>query len=971
MFCPKCGSENFDTNKFCKKCGRSLPARNPVAPGNHPNFVSPQPRNFVGQVLDGKYRLDAKLGSGGMGDVFRATRLLIGDVVAVKILHPHLASDPQAAERFRREAVMATKLRHRNIVGIYDVGISATNNVPYILMELAEGFTLRQILSQYRILPLDFAVTVTTQLCSALDEAHELGIVHRDIKPENIIANQTTTGWYVKVLDFGIAKLYNQGDIGLTLDGNAMGTPQYMSPEQCLGEALDARSDVYSVGIVLYEMLSGTVPFKSPTASAVAIHQVQTLPLPPTSHNSDIHPEVEAVVLRALEKVPEKRQQKASQLAKELIRAATSAFKSGSLPVPAAPMAAPEFKPEFFASDDADEDRGNKIGETFGEDVPAVVESEDVERSESEDSSLSPMSPFEMDEMPHGVIGGTEVIGAEEADIANAVTDEATVENGGGWDQTVEFQIAAQQAGLETVEVNKEESVDKLATESSEPAAFVEATDIALTENGLSDTDLAAMREPGPAEVIDGAGDAPVRVPAEGLGSDWTADAPDSSISVVGKRRRSTPKKKSNRKTIDAPLIENPKGVAVCPVADSKNEEISETESSTELAGEPSQDSTEDAGTIPSEMTGSDSIEFPLDRVDEPTPIDAPKDDLTLVFEDAAMRLDELLVDTPNAIEEIQETVPTPIEPPIINANVKADVSPGESETNSLDDPAIDFQPTQIASRKLPYVAIGVGALSVFVVLFLTVTVWYYLPTASSIAPSPDSSLTSSNPSKSIPPGMALVPGGEFMMGTDQGDVDSRPAHKVSVKPFYMDITEVTNEEYKKFVDATGHKPPSDWKRGTFPLGKARFPVVNVSWDDASDYAKWAGKRLPTEEEWEFAARGSDGRLYPWGPAWNARLVNAGPTGGIREVGKGEGKSPFGMLDMVGNAWEWTASDYLPYPGGSSLTETTGKKVMRGGCFKSDRNQATTVMRIGYPAEGDDYRNSSFRCVKDATTSSQ
>lgn len=350
MFCPKCGTQNEDTNKFCRKCGRQLPDRSQL-----PRPAVSQSGSFLGQVLDGKYRIEAKLGSGGMGDVYKATRLLIGDSVAIKVLHPHLARNPHAAERFRREAVMATKLHHRNVVSIYDVGISAAHNVPFILMELAEGYTLRQMISQYRVLPLDFAVTVTTQVCSALDEAHGLGIVHRDIKPENIVANQTTTGWYVKVLDFGIAKLYNQADIGLTQDGSAMGTPQYMSPEQCMGDNLDARSDIYSMGIMLYEMLCGSVPFKAAIASAIAVHQVHTTPQRPRSLNEDIHPEVEAVILRSIDKQRELRPQKASLLAQELIKAATIAFKTGFNEVPVAPVPKPNVEPEFGPADEEEE----------------------------------------------------------------------------------------------------------------------------------------------------------------------------------------------------------------------------------------------------------------------------------------------------------------------------------------------------------------------------------------------------------------------------------------------------------------------------------------------------------------------------------------------------------------------------------------------------------------------------------------
>ena len=175
MFCPKCGTENIDTAKFCRKCGKNLPERSQIGQAATQHFAAPSQPGLIGQVLDGKYRIEAKLGSGGMGDVYRATRLLIGDSVAVKILHPHLAINPEAAERFRREAVTATKLRHRNVVGIYDVGISSVLNVPYILMEIAEGFTLRQMLNQYRVLPLDFAVTVTTQHPDAGHRAEETG----------------------------------------------------------------------------------------------------------------------------------------------------------------------------------------------------------------------------------------------------------------------------------------------------------------------------------------------------------------------------------------------------------------------------------------------------------------------------------------------------------------------------------------------------------------------------------------------------------------------------------------------------------------------------------------------------------------------------------------------------------------------------------------------------------------------------
>ncbi len=206
-----------------------------------------------------------------------------------------------------------------------------------------------------------------------------------------------------------------------------------------------------------------------------------------------------------------------------------------------------------------------------------------------------------------------------------------------------------------------------------------------------------------------------------------------------------------------------------------------------------------------------------------------------------------------------------------------------------------------------------------------------------------DTKLTDQKPvANQPPPGMAYVPGGEFMMGSDTGDGFSKPAHTATVNAFFMDITEVTNEQYKKFIDANpSHKSPGTWVNGTFQAGKQKFPVTGVNWDDANAYARWADKRLPTEQEWEFAARGTDGRMYPWGPVWNPDLANADKqTNGMVEVGSRLGKSPFGLVDMSGNAFEWTSSEAAAYTNGNSFPPgTANSKILRGGYFGSSKNK--------------------------------
>ncbi|HMG74257.1 MAG TPA: SUMF1/EgtB/PvdO family nonheme iron enzyme [Pyrinomonadaceae bacterium] len=219
------------------------------------------------------------------------------------------------------------------------------------------------------------------------------------------------------------------------------------------------------------------------------------------------------------------------------------------------------------------------------------------------------------------------------------------------------------------------------------------------------------------------------------------------------------------------------------------------------------------------------------------------------------------------------------------------------------------------------------------------------------------------------PPGMVYVRGGNFMMGTNNGDVYEEPAHTITVKPFFIDVYEVSCAEYERFVKSAPHQAPKDWLNDRCPSGTTQHPVCNVTWDDATAYAAWAGKRLPTEEEWEFAARGSDARVYPWGEQWTEGMANAGggASRGIANVGEFKGASPAGAYDMVGNVWEWTASDLKPYPGGKLPGTPRGElKVIRGGSWREGRQQATTTYR-GYlfARTSKDYSATGFRCVKD------
>jgi len=330
MVCPNCGNVT-DGKRICSQCGAELAS--PLAPTAHASGGDQAPATvwplsdsgaLIGRTLDQKYYLESKLGAGGMGTVYRASRLLLGDWVAVKVLHPDQMAYPQAVERFRREARTAARLKHPNVVTVYDFGVSS-EGLNYQVMELVGGESLRSLVERQGTLAETTASEIIRQVCAALDEAHRQSVVHRDIKPENILVQTIPGGFQVKVLDFGIAALRDIKAGRLTRAGDVVGTPHYMSPEHCLGEELDERSDIYSLGVVLFEMLTSVVPFDSSTPTAIVVKHVNDRPPSPRALNPNISPAVESVVLRALEKRRDARPQTAGEMARELIAAADGA----------------------------------------------------------------------------------------------------------------------------------------------------------------------------------------------------------------------------------------------------------------------------------------------------------------------------------------------------------------------------------------------------------------------------------------------------------------------------------------------------------------------------------------------------------------------------------------------------------------------------------------------------------------------
>ncbi len=271
----------------------------------------------TGQVVNDRYRVVRKLGGGGMADVYLCEDLTLGRKVALKVLQTRYMGDEQFVERFRREAKAAAGFSHPNLVAIFDWG--ALDGTYYIVMEYVEGETLKELIRRRGRLSGNEAVTTALGLLAALSYAHTHGVVHRDIKSQNILIDQAGT---VKVTDFGIA---HAGDHGMTEAGSILGTAQYLAPEQARGERVDERSDLYSVGVVLFEMLTGQVPFKGDSAVTVALKHVNTMPPEPAELVPGLPYALNQIVMKALAKDPEQRYQNADEFSRDLNAAQTGA----------------------------------------------------------------------------------------------------------------------------------------------------------------------------------------------------------------------------------------------------------------------------------------------------------------------------------------------------------------------------------------------------------------------------------------------------------------------------------------------------------------------------------------------------------------------------------------------------------------------------------------------------------------------
>jgi serine/threonine protein kinase len=307
--CPKCNTDNPDTLKFCGECGTQLPSLKDIDVTE--TLETPKEALTRGTTLADRYEIIEELGQGGMGKVYRVEDTKLKQEIALKLIKPEIAKDKKTIERFRNELKTARMIAHKNVCRMFDLG--EDKGTHFITMEFVPGQDLKGLIRQTGQLAVGTTINLAKQICDGLVEAHKLGVVHRDLKPSNIMIDKEGDA---RIMDFGIARSL-EGK-GITGAGVMIGTPEYMSPEQVEGKETDQRSDIYSLGVILYEMVTGQVPFKGDSPFTIGVKHKSETPQNPKEINTDIPEDLSRVILKCLEKDKERRYQSAGDLRSEL-----------------------------------------------------------------------------------------------------------------------------------------------------------------------------------------------------------------------------------------------------------------------------------------------------------------------------------------------------------------------------------------------------------------------------------------------------------------------------------------------------------------------------------------------------------------------------------------------------------------------------------------------------------------------------
>jgi serine/threonine protein kinase/formylglycine-generating enzyme required for sulfatase activity len=970
--CPECRRCYDDAVKFCAADGKTLIAS--VA---------------CSKLLNGRYILERRLGKGGMGIVFKAKHKFLKSLHAVKIISPDLVQEDESLLiRFRQEAVLAASIHHPNVVTVTDFGVE-NDTMPFLVMEYVEGVSLTDYLIKEKILPPVKAFEILSSIGAGVEEAHSRGIVHRDLKSHNIMlkANLPLKN-AVKVLDFGLAKIKSGELFGSLIQAqtvNLAGSPLYMAPEQWFNENIDHHADIYALGIILFQMLTGSFPFRGDSIPAIMYKHLNQPPPSFESLGVKLPPQIEAVARKALEKDASLRQNSIKEFIDEFEAAIFSARASTSPAIKQDTKQAPLVETQQIADTTAGKVSGyldlkpelqsladRKLAQEF---LQAQQEAEEAKQRADKAEHLAREFAEAQKRAEEAKRAAFEAQEKAEAEVRRRVQAEME-------DKLTAEQQARQKAEAEAARLAEEaearRKAEELANELAQKA--LEAQQRAEAEQKKAEKE-ARRREV----------ETEVRRKAE-------ADAKQLAQQIAEEKRKYEEAREKAEKEANLRLEAEAKRQRI--ELQIKSIEEAEAERRREAEARARQEIEEQASRFEREAAEAEQkIEEAKRLAEQEAQKREQAEAAQRLAEENARRLAEEIRAQQMRIEEMQKAIHQSeaathqgdqsssferISGGSFQVSNSAVISQEAShsgfnavntaDTNLNTQPEL-FQNQSLVSQSIQGLAkqkkfvFPLAAVAVIAFLFIGFggfAVYLLLSNGNQSLVSSNSSLQPPQPGQnnnSETPGLSnrlktkMVPirGGDFQIGSSDVKPDlSRyglqyPAHQESVGSFYIDRTEVTNQDYAEFVNEAKYPPPASWTNGKPPIGKEKYPVTEVSLIDAKKYAEWVSKReqlpcrLPTEEEWEYAARnGAQQTLFPWGNDPRPSAANVA-TKELKEVGSSADETAVGSIkDLLGNVIEWTSSPFVLYTGhpNSSKTRIPERNyTVRGTSFGEEKDE--------------------------------
>jgi serine/threonine protein kinase/formylglycine-generating enzyme required for sulfatase activity len=966
-------------------------------------------------VLDSRYQLERRLGHGGMGVVFQARHIFLKTAHAIKIILPDLVgNDPMLITRFRQEALAAAAIRHQNIIAVTDFGV-VRGVMPFLVMEYVKGVSLQDILSAEIRLSPKRALEIMSAVAAGVGAAHKQNIVHRDLKPLNIMLQEgQPTSEGLKVLDFGLAKIKSGELLGSFVQAQTsglMGSPFYMAPEQWSDEEPDVRADIYSLGVIMFQMLAGEVPFRGNSIPAIMKKHLTSPPPSFASFNVEVPPQVEVAVRRALEKEASHRPASVEDFVAE-IREAVARVPSDLVGARTMPMIA---KDTFRHSSLG----GSSLPSMSPSDTTLYVHSipprsrvfiNNVSVGVTNDEGLLVIPGMLRGE--HRVVvfhegfpeWGQQVVCAGNDCHVNARLDSIYGRGSGDLSETVaantsgtisasslndssfrldeeayekkrreqeesdrrarEYELAQQKEAerlkaeeAEARRIAEQEAREK--AEKEEEQKREEAERRAALEEAERQTALKLAEEKAAEEERQ-------RIAAEQAEKERQRIAAEKAAEQERQRLAAEKAAEEERQRLAAEKAAAEERARIAAKAKQEAEvEARRKAAEEEERLERKRVAQEQQARIrrAEELRALERIkelerEAEKKKVQDPTPRGwsgglKPEDSAPGQVTIASPSSDEFALDTvllpgPDTQYDAART-----ERESLTASTHDIVeAPATGAVSAHSIPVPIIRP-EAAKRGMIIPIIGGVVALILIAGVIGFFAFRPRPTQTVARPETQTAVRPGTgevkPPEVKPPAVAKadmveIPGGTFQMGSSSALPQESPAHSVTVAPFSMDRTEVSNADYAEFVAQTNYATPPSWTNGRPPEGKEKLPVSNVSLEDVNAYATWRSKRdgvtyrLPTESEWEFAARnGSEGSNYPWGGSWDDKFANLGTTV-VKPVGSyPDGKNKWGNLDLIGNVWEWTSTKIALYPGNRSEIPELQRDwvVIRGGSVNS------------------------------------